>query len=140
MRNFSSKSGFGLVLTGDSPVVVSDIDEGSPASQSDLRVGDIILEVDGHSCVMATHDQVVELISAGESMLAHQHPLSICSSTVAIPQDAEEVVFGHACQRPASRDVDTEYTPGEVTCSQPRGVAPEADTDRNARPELRSSR
>ena len=45
------------MLTGDSPVVVSDIDEGSPASQSDLRVGDIILEVDGHSCVMATHDQ-----------------------------------------------------------------------------------
>ena len=65
VRNFSSKSGFGLVLTGDSPVVVSEIDAGSPASQTDLRVGDIILEVDGHSCVMATHDQVVELISAG---------------------------------------------------------------------------
>jgi hypothetical protein len=95
IRGPLGSSGLGIILTGNSPVVVQHVDHGSrlpvsimhltcvgsPAARAGILKGDTILEVlawhtrrrphllqvDGHSCVMKTHAEVIRRFAQGQA-------------------------------------------------------------------------
>ncbi|XP_037105266.1 rhophilin-1 isoform X3 [Syngnathus acus] len=57
-----SEGGLGLMLRGDSPVLVAGVAAGGCAEEAGLREGDYIVSVDGHDCKWAKHADVVSLL------------------------------------------------------------------------------
>jgi hypothetical protein len=57
-----SPTGYGFKVTPGSPVYINDITEGMPAHQSDIQIGDLILEVEGTDVTRADGDMVANMI------------------------------------------------------------------------------
>ena len=56
------RSGFGFSISGQSPVTVCRVDDGSLAALGGLRVGDVLLAVDGRNVVSAASETVAALV------------------------------------------------------------------------------
>jgi len=56
------RSGFGFSISGECPVTVCRVDEGSLAAVGGLRVDDVLLAVDGHDVFTAASETVAALV------------------------------------------------------------------------------
>jgi len=56
------RSGFGFSISGECPVSVCRVDEGSLATLAGLRVNDVLLAVDGQNVVNAASETVAALV------------------------------------------------------------------------------
>ena len=63
--------GFGCVLAGNRPSVVSRVDKGSNAHRAGLGRGDVLLEVNGYDVSLLTQQQVVSLLVQGQAQPLH---------------------------------------------------------------------
>ena len=118
-------AGIGLTLTGNAPVSVSDVDFGliqhrrsnhaifslrfsdSPAERAGLRVGDIVLEVDGHSCVTAAHGLVVQLLASGLNLQLLGRLILIFFIAVARALNFDTLHIPHVIITPANVAADS---------------------------------
>ena len=60
MTNEGWPEAFGFSVTGNSPVLISDVEEGGSAQQAGLQIGDAIIELDAENVENLTRDQVIE--------------------------------------------------------------------------------
>ena len=60
MTNEGWPEAFGFSVTGNAPVLISDVEEGGSAQQAGLQVGDAIIELDAEDVENWTRDQVIE--------------------------------------------------------------------------------
>eukprot|EP00051_Salpingoeca_urceolata_P010774 m.132425 g.132425 ORF g.132425 m.132425 type:complete len:490 (-) comp16848_c0_seq1:216-1685(-) len=60
-------TGLGLELTGNCPVIVTAVDDNSPAMMGGLRPGDVLHAVNGSLCEKLAHHDVVRMLSAALS-------------------------------------------------------------------------
>ncbi|KAJ8307764.1 hypothetical protein KUTeg_014685 [Tegillarca granosa] len=58
----STTQGFGFSVRGDSPVIVADIETGSVAEKSKLKVGDFVVAVGGKDTKWSKHEEVVKMV------------------------------------------------------------------------------
>lgn len=58
-----STAGLGLVLKGNAPVLVHEVDRGSSAAIAGVKLNEAIIEVDGVACSTAGHKQVVRMFT-----------------------------------------------------------------------------
>jgi len=56
------RSGFGFSISGESPVIVCRVDDGSLAALSGLKVNDVLWAVDGHNVATAASETVAALV------------------------------------------------------------------------------
>lgn len=54
--------GYGLTVSGESPVIVQDVKDGGPAAQAGVKKGDSIIEVNGTIVSQINHKEVVQII------------------------------------------------------------------------------
>ena len=60
MTNEGWPEAFGFSVTGDAPVLISDVEEGGSAQQAGLQIGDAIIELDAENVEHWTREQVKE--------------------------------------------------------------------------------
>lgn len=60
MTNEGWPEAFGFSVTGNAPVLISDVEEGGSAQQAGLQIGDAIVELDSENVEHWTRDQVME--------------------------------------------------------------------------------
>ncbi|XP_038052114.1 uncharacterized protein LOC119724888 isoform X2 [Patiria miniata] len=71
---------FGFRIQYSRPVVVTDVDKGGAAEQAGLRVGDMVLRVNGHDVRQAPHSQVVRLAMSGPDPLDLVVGTNVCNT------------------------------------------------------------
>ncbi|XP_072029642.1 uncharacterized protein [Amphiura filiformis] len=71
---------FGFRIQYSKPVVVTDIDQGGAAEKAGLKVGDMVLKVNGQNVVHSTHSQVVKLAAAGPEKLVLLVGTNVCNT------------------------------------------------------------
>ncbi|XP_022083381.1 LOW QUALITY PROTEIN: uncharacterized protein LOC110975307 [Acanthaster planci] len=71
---------FGFRIQYSRPVVVTDVDKGGAAEQSGLRVGDMLLKVNGHDVRQAPHSHVVRLAMSGHDPLDLVVGTNVCNT------------------------------------------------------------
>ncbi|KAL5483794.1 hypothetical protein EMCRGX_G020209 [Ephydatia muelleri] len=57
-----SAAGYGFNISGPSPVFVTKVEEGLPASQADMQVGDLLVEVEGTDVTHASGEHIISII------------------------------------------------------------------------------
>jgi len=67
------RSGFGFSISGECPVTVCRVDEGSLASLGGLRVDDVLVAVDGQSVTSAASETVAALVRYSRSFVPRTH-------------------------------------------------------------------
>ena len=60
MTNEGWPEAFGFSVTGNAPVLISDVEEGGSAQQAGLQIGDAIIELDAENVEKWTRDEVVK--------------------------------------------------------------------------------
>ncbi|XP_071526476.1 uncharacterized protein [Panulirus ornatus] len=80
--------GYGVTVSGESPVIVQDVKDGGPAAQAGVKKGDSIIEVNGTVVSKINHKEVVQIIKSTQSV---KLTLRSCPegdvSNLASPQD-----------------------------------------------------
>ncbi|XP_050692241.1 rho guanine nucleotide exchange factor 11-like isoform X4 [Eriocheir sinensis] len=56
--------GYGLTVSGESPVIVQDVKDGGPAAQAGVKKGDSIIKVNGTIVSKINHREVVQIIKS----------------------------------------------------------------------------
>ncbi|KAF2349940.1 PDZ domain [Trinorchestia longiramus] len=70
----SDDRGYGLTVSGESPVMVQDVKEGGPACLAGVQVGDCIMKVNGTPVSKFNHKEVVQIIKS-----SHSVRLTVCA-------------------------------------------------------------
>ena len=65
LPRFPGFSGLGLVLMGNAPVTISEVDEGGPADIAGVKSGDLLLEINEHPCVTLMQSGLVTILQTG---------------------------------------------------------------------------
>ncbi|XP_069952037.1 rho guanine nucleotide exchange factor 12 isoform X1 [Cherax quadricarinatus] len=56
--------GYGVTVSGESPVIVQDVKDGGPAAQAGVKKGDSIIKVNGTIVSQVNHKEVVQIIKS----------------------------------------------------------------------------
>ena len=65
IEKLDEDASFGFHIKDNQPVIVSTIEEGSPAQRGGLQVGDVLIAVNEVNVLEASHQEVVKLMAAG---------------------------------------------------------------------------
>lgn len=81
--------GYGVTVSGESPVIVQDVKDGGPAAQAGVKKGDSIIKVNGTIVSQINHKEVVQIIKCSSQFV--KLTLQSCPegevTNIASPQD-----------------------------------------------------
>ena len=80
IEKLDEDASFGFHIKDNQPVIVSTVEEGSPAQRGGLQVGDVLIAVNEVNVLEASHQEVVKLMAAGKGVLLSD--VTKCSSAV----------------------------------------------------------
>ncbi|CAL4066068.1 unnamed protein product, partial [Meganyctiphanes norvegica] len=82
------EKGYGLTVSGESPVIVQDVKEGGPAAQAGVQKGDSIIKVNGTLVSQVNHKEVVQIIKSTQYVALTLKSLGEDEVSLSSPQDA----------------------------------------------------